>query len=52
MKIVKQVKEYKIETNGTTFFVSNGQDCVGRFNTERKAINYFDKVLYLAGIEA
>jgi len=42
---------FKVEFNGkATYFVSNSVDCVGHFDTERKAINYAKRCIKAAGL--
>lgn len=51
MQTIESNKEYKIEFNGSsTWFVSyetefDGDSCIGAFNTERKARNFFNRTL-------
>lgn len=51
MQVIESNKEFKIEFNGSkTWFVSyetevDGDTCIGRFNTERKARNCFNRAV-------
>lgn len=42
---------YTIEFNGkSSWFVSNSVDCIGRYNTERKARNELNRAMKAAGV--
>lgn len=52
MKIIAQNTEFKIEFNGSaTYFVTDSTGhCWKTFGTERKALNFFNKVSHASGI--
>jgi len=45
--------EYKVTFNGsaTYFLEDKNGDCYKTFSTERKAVNYFNKVSLMAGVK-
>jgi hypothetical protein len=54
MTTIKTQNGYKMEFNGKgTFIITDDHnDCLGYFDTERKANNFFKKTLRLAGFQA
>lgn len=52
MTIIAQNTEFKVEFNGsaTYMIVDNNGDCWKATDTERKALNYFNKVSIQCGV--